>query len=517
MAALSWRDLADAVAKDPDLFIDERDRRRLLAFTRRLFPAYEDAPHIATLSRALEAAATTPGARLIVTMPPRHSKSLNVSEHLPAWYLGRRPDARIIAAAHTAQLAYTFSRRVRNKLADPRWPFPTVRTAGDKAAVQAWDIDGHRGGYVAVGVGGSPTGHGADLVLIDDPIRSAADADSATIRESLWEWYTGTLRTRLEPGGSMILTATRWHSDDLTGRLLAAQDAGGEAWTHLHMPAISDDGDALWPDRWPVDALERIRAAIGTRAFEAQYQGRPSPAEGGAFKRHWWRYWHLPGAPLPPVTVRGPGGTPVQIAPVPLPPTPDEALQSWDMTFRQTTGGSFVVGQVWWRVGANRYAIDQFRARVGFADTCLAVRTLAATHPEATIKLVENKANGDAVLDALRAEIPGLVAVNPEGGKESRAAAASGVAEAGNVYLPHPALAPWTESFVEEAAAFPAGATDDQVDAYSQAMARFAVSQGYGYSYLNGHQTRRNGHHATDAFGNDVADAFGRFAGWGRS
>ena len=506
MSALSWQDLATWVARDPAAFLDERDRRRLGAFTRRLFPSYEDAAHIAELTAALEHAARTPGSRLIVTMPPRHSKSLNVSEHLPAWYLGNHPNNRIIAASHTAALAYTFSRRVRNKFAEPAWPFPWIRIAGDKASVQAWDIADHRGGYVAVGVGGSPTGMGADLLVVDDPIRSAADADSATVRESLWEWYTATLRTRLEPGGSIVVTATRWHEGDLTGRLLAAQETGGEAWIHLHMPAIADDGTALWPDRWPLDALERIRVAIGSRAFEAQFQGRPSPAEGGAFKRHWWRYWHRPGEP----PLSGP-------AAVPLPPSFDEALHSWDMTFRETTDGSFVVGQVWGRTGANRYLLDQFRARADFPATCLAVRAMAAKWPGITVKLVESAANGPAVVAALRHEVAGLVEVPAHGSKVARALAATAVAEAGNVYLPHPSLSSITDGFVEELASFPTGAADDQVDAYAQAMARFGQGQGtWGGTYLNAPVAHPNGHHATDAYGNEVRATNGRYAAWGR-
>jgi predicted phage terminase large subunit-like protein len=194
---------------DPDSEPEEvvEARVNLIAFTRLMFGRYEVAEHIELLCAALERAAVTPGTRLIVTMPPRHSKSLHISEHFPAWYLGNFPENRIIAASHGGGLAYKFSRMVRNKFLHWRWPFPNVKLARDKGAVGAWDINGTRGGYVAVGVGGSPTGEGANLILIDDPIRNAADADSDVIRENLWTWYTGTLRTRLEPGGSIVLTA----------------------------------------------------------------------------------------------------------------------------------------------------------------------------------------------------------------------------------------------------------------------------------------------------------------------
>ncbi|HQY31153.1 MAG TPA: hypothetical protein PK691_07695, partial [Thermomicrobiales bacterium] len=162
---MTWEDLAAEIQANPDAFIDERDRRRLAAFARRMFPGYLTAPHIQQLVAALEWAAVTPNARLIVTMPPRHSKSLHVSELFPAWYLGRFPNNRIIAASHSASLAYTFSRRVRNLVNNDRYPFPGVEVADDKGAVQAWDIQGTRGGYLSVGVGGSPTGVGGNCLI----------------------------------------------------------------------------------------------------------------------------------------------------------------------------------------------------------------------------------------------------------------------------------------------------------------------------------------------------------------
>jgi predicted phage terminase large subunit-like protein len=431
-------------------------RDSLKSFSQRMFPGYISAAHIDQLDAALEWATSTPNARLIVTFPPRHSKSLNVSEHLPAWFIGNHPDKRVIGAAHSASLAYTFSRRVRNKITDYRWPFPNVTIAEDKGAVQAWDIDNHQGGYVAVGVGGSPTGQGGDLIIIDDPIRSAADAESQTVRDALWEWYQGTLRTRLEPGGSIVLTATRWHMDDLTGRLLAAQEAGGEQWRHLHMPAINDAGEALWPERWPVDALDLIKRAVGVRVFEAQYQGHPSPAEGDTLKRDWWKFW----TERPALT------------------SFDSLIQSWDMTFRETARGSYVVGQVWGAINADRYLLAQTRLRTDFPGSVAAMRELSADWPLTREKLVENKANGPAIVATLQHEIPGLIEVQPEGGKEARANAVAWQIEAGNVYLPDPKRHPWVADFIEECAAFPNGANDDQVDAMTQALVRMQNSGG---------------------------------------
>jgi len=444
-------------------------RSSLMAFNRAMSPGYIAGKHIDALVAALEAVERGELARLIVTMPPRHSKSFNVSEHFPAWFLGRNPDKRIIASSHTAQLSYTFSRRVRNKLAQAEWPFPEVRVAGDKGGVTAWDIARRKGGYLSVGVGGSPTGHGADLILIDDPIRSAADADSETVREGVWEWYQGTLRTRLQPGGAIILTATRWHEDDLTGRLLSEMEHGGEQWTHIHMPALDDEGSALWPEYWPVEALEKIRQSVGSRVWQAQYMGAPAPAEGGTFKRHWWRYWQPRGMALPPVPVRFPDGSVRPIAAVEQPAWWDKSAQSWDMTFKETKEGSYVVGLAGATHGPDLFIMPRmFRERTDFPGTVNAVVDLAQYYPDFLAKYIEEKANGAAVIDTLKRSVGGLIPVQVEGSKEARAHAVTPLVEAGNVYLPHPALAPWVEDFIAELAAFPNGAHDDQVDAFTQ-------------------------------------------------
>ncbi|MGB3327305.1 MAG: terminase family protein, partial [Thermomicrobiales bacterium] len=372
--------LATAVADDPDSFIDERDRRRLGAFCRRMVHGYIGGSHIDRLIAALEAVERGEVSRLIVTMPPRHSKSLNVSENFPAWFLGRNPDKRIIAASHTAQLAYTFSRRVRNKIADPRYPF-AVTVADDKGGVQAWDTDAG-GGYLAVGAGGSPTGHGGDGIVIDDPIRSAADADSETVREGLWEWYQGTLRTRLQPGGWIILTATRWHHDDLTGRLLAEMANGGESWTHLHLPAVDDDDAPLWPEFWSADDLAAIRVSVGSRVWQSQYMGAPTPTEGGILKRHWFGVYAQPERYL-------------------------ALIQSWDTAFKDGRTSDYSAC-VTLGVGLNYVdVLDVYRARIEFPDL---ERALEEQHLIATSRfpgvpitvLVEDKGSGQSLIQVAR-------------------------------------------------------------------------------------------------------------------
>lgn len=454
-------------------------RTSLRSFTDRMFPGYQTARHITELVDALEWATATPGARLIVTMPPRHSKSLHVSENLPAWYLGRYPDRRVIAASHTASLAYTFSRRVRNKIASERYPFPSVRIAGDKAAVQAWDIAGHLGGYYAVGVGGSPVGAGADLIVIDDPIRSAADADSETVREALWEWYQGTLRTRLEPGGSIIVTATRWHDDDLTGRLLAAADEGGEQWRHVHMPALSDSDDALWPERWPVEALKTIRSAVGSRVWTAQYQGNPVATEGGTFKRAWWQeYTELPDA-MQRVEVLA------------------------DSAFKTGVGNDYTAMAAWaLDHDDNAYLVRAWRKRVEFPDLIsMGVECWSWTQdrfPDVAVPLVpEDKASGQSAIQVWRREkkipvVPYVVKGNES--KISRAEAITPYVEGGRVHIPKrtAANAAWLDDWLDEHDRFPNGAHDDEVDTTSMMGSRFFLkAQPKVVGGVAGHQTSK--------------------------
>lgn len=401
--------------------------------------------------------------RLIITIAPRHGKSELASVRFPAWYLGRNPDKRVIGASYAAALAYRMSRQARNIVTGQGWPFPH-RLANDLAQVQQWDIAGHRGGYLAAGIGGPITGQGANLLILDDPIKNQEEADSATYRENVWEWYTSTAYTRLEDKGAIVLIQTRWHHDDLAGRLIAAQAQGGDQWTLLHLPALADVGDplgrepgaALWPEKYDVAALERIKQAVGSRVFAALYQGQPSNDDTALLKREWWRFYG------------GPTG-------IDLPHHFDDGLQSWDMTFKGGSLNDYVSGQVWRKAGANCYLIDRDKRRMDFPTTLKAIRAMSAQHPAVLTKLVEDTANGPAVIATLRDEIPGLIPVQPQGGKVARVNAVAGLIEAGNVYLPHPSIAPWVTEFIEECTAFPTGAHDDDVDAMSQALVRLSA------------------------------------------
>ena len=309
---------------------------------------------------------------------------------------------------------------------------------------------------MAAGVGGPITGRGAHVAIIDDPVKNSEDASSKTMRDKTYDWYRSTLRTRLAPGGAIVLVMTRWHEDDLAGRLLAEND---EQWEVISLAALAEAGDPLgrecgvplWPNRFPQHELKQIQLDLGSQLWNALYQQRPAPMEGDMLKRYWWKYYDAPPAAF------------------------DEVVQSWDMTFKDAATSDFVVGQVWGRVGADKYLLDQVRDRLDFPATVQAVRRLTTKWPQASAVLIEDTANGPAVIATLRREIAGIIPVNPMGGKEARAAAVSPQIEAGNVYLPSPIRVGWVQDFVEECAAFPNGANDDQVDAMTQALARLSM------------------------------------------
>jgi len=231
-------------------------------------------------------------------------------------------------------------------------------------------------------------------------------------------------------------------------------------------------GALLWPARMGAEELSKQKTALGSYGYAGQYQQRPYPLEGGLVKRHWWGFWKRPGTEVEPVTFTLADGTRADSRCIDLPTSFDRILQSWDMAFKDKKGGSFVVGQVIGSKGADRFLMDQDRRQMDFSVTLEAVRLLTKKWPQAQEKLVEDKANGPAVISALRHEISGIIEVEPQGGKEARAQAVLPAIESGNVYLPHPSIAPWVKDYIEEWAAAPNGDYWDQIDATSQALIR---------------------------------------------
>lgn len=423
---------------------------------------HDIAPHLVLLADEFVRIASGERRFVIVSMPPRHGKTEQVSRWGVAWLLGMRPDWRVILASYEATFAATHGLAARDNLAQTGEWWAAMHGAPltidpTFSARNAWRVANHpQGGMMTTGVGGPMTGKGANVLVIDDPVKNAEEAYSAVVRESHWQWWQTTARTRLEPGGSALLVMTRWHEDDLAGRLLA--QPGGDAWEEIRIAAVCDDatrdplgraeGDALWPERYPADELDRIRSAVGSVAWQALYQGRPTAAGGDVFLRKWWQTYHH------------------------APREFDVVYASWDMAFKGTDASDYVVGQVWGRKGGRFYLVDQVRARMTFTQTCVAVEALDDAHPQIAAHLVEDKANGPAIIDALREKVPGIVAVEPDGSKEARARAVAPLVEAGNVYVPSPDRHPWVVAFLDECASFPRGTNDDQVDAMSQALRR---------------------------------------------
>ena len=261
---------------------------------------WKTARHLDLLNDALVDVALGKTPRLLITMPPRHGKSLLTSQYFPAWYLGNYPARRVILASYEADFAAGWGRKARDLLEEHGPSLFGISIRKDSKAADRWEIAHHGGGMITAGVGGAITGRGSNILIIDDPVKNAEEANSETYREKTWEWYTSTAYTRLEPGGAVILIMTRWHEGDLAGRILAQQsEPTSDSWRVLNLPALAEDRDALgrapgeplWPERFTALDFSRIRQTIGGYFFSALYGQRPTPAEGGLFKRSWFRSW----------------------------------------------------------------------------------------------------------------------------------------------------------------------------------------------------------------------------------
>ena len=427
---------------------------RLLSYSKLQWRGYQISQHHVQIAQHLEAVERGEITRLIIEAPPRHGKSLLVSENFPAWYLGRNPDREIIASTYSQNLANKFGRKVRNQLLSPVFQsvFPNCRLTTDSKSKHQFNTTAG-GEYNAIGVGGPATGKGANLAILDDTLKGREQAESQVYRESLKDFFKSTIYTRLTPDGAIVIMQTRWHEDDLIGYVLS--EHADENWVRLTLPAVDDNNQALWPDRFSHQKLMKIKKVLGPYDWNALYLQRPSAKEGNILKRQWWRYYSV------------------------LPPKFDEVIQSWDMNFKEGKNNSFVVGQVWGRKQSNIYLIDQFRGQIDFTQTIRELIRLTGLYPKAHAKLVEAKANGPAILSILKDKVSGLISVEPEGSKESRVHAISSVIESGNVFLPDPKIVSWVEEFIDECSNFPNGAYDDQVDAMSQALSHLASGSSY--------------------------------------
>jgi predicted phage terminase large subunit-like protein len=403
--------------------------------------------------------------RLMIFLPPRAGKSELISRRFPAFILGNNPDAKIISCSYSADLASMFNRDVQRIIDSPEYRriFPNTKLPDpkDKGYVRTSDffeIVKNKGQYRSAGAGGGITGYGCNYLLIDDIIKNQQEAESKTVLDGILKWYQTTAYTRLEKNGKICLTLTRWSKHDLAGELLAIaeSDPSADQWFVLNLPAICESpkhpddpreiGDPLWPNKYDAKRLEAIRVSVGPRTWSSLFQQRPTVDGGNLFKTEAWQFWHK------------------------LPEKFEAIVQSWDCTFKNKATSDFVAGHVWGKAGANFYLIDRICKRLTFTGTCEAIKHMSAKWPQVRRKLVEAKANGDAVVDHLRSEVPGLILVEPRGGKVARANAVAPWQESGNLYLPAPEVAPWVRQFIDTCENFPNVDHDDDVDAMSQAI-----------------------------------------------
>lgn len=424
----------------------------------------------------------TPDGRLVTSMPPQEGKTETASKKFPLWALLHNPELRIAIVSYEHNVARRISRSVRDFIVMN--PQLGLRIRPDVSAQNEWQLDGHRGGVYSTGIGGALTGRPVDLMIVDDPVKDREQADSLTYRERAWDWWLEVGSTRLAPGAPVAVIATRWHHDDMIGRLLAAND--GASWRVVNIPAQADHK----PEQAETDPLNRqpgefmlsargrttgqwegIKTRSGPRTWASLYQGRPTPDEGNLFPRDAWRDHRFDTAQH---IVRADGSCWVPMT------AGDELVQTWDMAFKGTDSSDYVVGMVLLRRGVQVWVLEMVRRRMDFTATLAAVKDLSARWPQANAKYVEDKANGTAVINLLASSVGGLIPVEPDGGKMARAQAVAPFVHAGNVHLPEPALLPNVEELVEEAAAFPAGAHDDAVDALTQGLNRLLINPLFG-------------------------------------
>lgn len=434
------------------------------------------ASHLRLISKAIHDCIMTPGGgRLMISIPPRHGKTELASIWTSAWFLSRWPDRQVIFTTHGADFAEDKVGRPTRDLMNRHVGLLGVPIRDDSKAAGRWTTQ-HGGGLIAIGAGGQLTGRGAHLLIADDVVKGIEMATSETQLEHMWEWWQADVMTRLEPKASVIVIATRWAEGDLIGRLLQSPNAA--KWKYIRFPAIAEEddvlgrkvGDALWPQRYSLEDLLETKAGTAPQMWAGLYQQNPSDLEGDLIKRDWWRYYNP--AELPPLQAGGPKW--------------ERLIQSWDTSFTDATTSDFVVGQVWGLWKGNLYLVAQTRARMNFPTTCDAIRALSARWPQATSKLIEQSANGYAIISTLQHEVQGIIPVSTRsqskvarviGRLDDRAQAVSAIIRNGQVWLPDP-TAPsfeWVRKFVDECTAFPNAQHDDQCFA---AGTMVATSQG---------------------------------------
>jgi len=489
-----WRDMARLGPQDA------YPGWSLLSWVKLTCPGYHAGWFHLELCAALErfslAVARGESPRLMIFAPPRHGKTEIVSKKFPVWHMGRNTSHEIVCASYGQDLADDNSRSARTTARgdEALAVFPGIRPQpvksryrgdyqrADVDRVQRW-ATGDGSTYTAVGVGGPLTGRGAHLAIVDDPVKDAAEASSATKRDAVEAWYNTVLRTRIAPGGGIILMMTRWHDDDLAGRLLkkAAEDPEADQWEVLSFSAIAEQdeehrkaGEALHAARWPLSELRSLKAALATkfglRWWLALYQQRPAPATGDLFKRDMLTFTRF-----------------YREHPADRAARADRVFLSVDASFKETDGGSFGCARVIAQTGQEFAVIDEHRVRAGYSAFKAGCKTLAGKYPSISVTLIEDKANGSALVDELAGVLPNVIAYD-KGAKSKREAWelwSVPACESGALWLPDPQHAEWVHDCVEEyiaARGEKRGEVNDRLDCDCQVLA-----------YVRGHESRSLG------------------------
>ena len=433
-----------------------------MAYVNYVWPSFIHGRHHEKMARAFERVARGEVKRLIINMPPRHTKSEFASYLLPSWFLGMYPGKKIIQTSHTAELAVGFGRKVRNLVDSDAYKdiFPDVALQSDSKAAGRWATN-YGGDYFAIGVGGAVTGKGADLLIIDDPHseqEAALSEVNPEIYDKTYEWYTSGPRQRLQPGGAIVIVMTRWSKKDLTGQVLkAAAQRSGEEWEVIDFPAILPSGKPLWPQFWSLRELAALKEELPNGKWMAQYMQQPTSDVSAIIKREWWQIW-----------------------PDDSPPFCEFVIQSWDTAFLKTERSDYSACTTWGvfykpdATGINRANIillNAFKARMEFPELKQrAQQEFKEWNPDTLV--VEAKAAGSPLIFELRAMGIPVQEYTPTKGNDkiARLNSVSDIFASGMVWVPNTS---WAEELVEEVASFPSGEHDDMVDSMSQALLRY--------------------------------------------
>jgi len=446
-----------AARKDAD-----KAKTDFMAFVHKVWPSFIDGAHHAKMARAFERVARGECKRLIINMPPRHTKSEFASYLLPAWFLGNFPHKKVIQTSHTAELAVGFGRKVRNLVDSDVYKdvFTETSLQSDSKAAGRWNTS-KGGDYFAIGVGGAVTGKGADILIIDDPHseQEAALAEvNPEIYDKTYEWYTSGPRQRLQPGGSIIIVMTRWSKKDLTGQVLkSAAQRDGDEWEVIEFPAILPSGSPLWPQFWSIKELQALKNELPNQKWMAQYMQNPTSESAAIIKREWWQEWEHDS-----------------------PPACEFVLQAWDTAFEKhnradysacTTWGVFYQEDDSGILQANIILLNAFRKRMEFPELKRkAIEEFKEWEPDSII--IEKKASGAPLIYEMRSMGIPVAEFTPSKGNDkiSRLNAVSDIFASNRVWVPN---THWAEEVVDEVASFPGGEHDDYVDSVSLALMRF--------------------------------------------